>query len=483
MQIIHYLLIGLALQLSGLGLTRVNRKTVVFERNEVTENCKTLQVTFSTPKSAETCIIPKAPESKQVEASVHAKILPTNMVKRKTVVLKPRFDKNIIKLVAEKLKDKLFTRRRFFIHKASEVQLTSIEKYYEQFLVARGKYSVDHYKPLFYTLKVDKKAREVFIFDEKLKPEPSGELSPSSHKVIKLAGVSSYHYEDQARCILDIKGREIDPAKLGNILNKEWPQVTLSTFRKRKKFSKIKVSPEVEIDLLRSKIVKRPPDVGEVIKEIFEINERVIINSPMYQLTFENVKNGKESIVKINGINGDIILSTPDKIISGKYIESLIQAFDENLQPIEPESIQKPSMMTSDDVSDDRMEVAISPVPNSQPGNIEVEKEHLEFPAKVKGDILHVGDRVTAIVGDLEIPSGTTVFETLVVKGNLIIGEKCKMFGTVKALGSITIGANTIIKGNVVSDRNVSVGSNVKINGRVVVEKAFHSEPSVAQVV
>jgi len=37
----------------------------------------------------------------QIEASVHAKILPTNMVKRKTVVLKPRFDRNIIKLVAE----------------------------------------------------------------------------------------------------------------------------------------------------------------------------------------------------------------------------------------------------------------------------------------------------------------------------------------------------------------------------------------------
>ena len=95
-QIIHYLLIGLALQLSGLGLTRVNRKTVVFERTEATENWKTLQVTFSPQKSAETCIIPKAPESMQIEASVHAKILPTNMVKRKTVVLKPRFDKNII---------------------------------------------------------------------------------------------------------------------------------------------------------------------------------------------------------------------------------------------------------------------------------------------------------------------------------------------------------------------------------------------------
>jgi hypothetical protein len=479
MQLIHYLLIGLAFQLSGLALIRVTGNSVVIEKIKATKNEKTLKVLLSPPKSAETPVLFRALESEKAEA--RARIIPTKMVRRKTVILKPRFDKTIISLVGEKLRDKLFTRRGFIRRKASEVQLTSIEKYYEQFLVVQGKYSVDHYKSLFYTLKVDKKAREVFIFDEKIKPEPSGELGSNSYKVIKLTGVSSYHYEDQARGILDIKGREIDPVELGNILNKEWPQETISNFSKRKKFSKVKVSPEVEIDLLRSKIVKRPPDVGEVIKEIFEINERVIINSPMYQLTFKNVKNGKEFIVKIDGINGDIILSTSDKIISGKFIEDLIQVSDKNLQPIEPKYIPKPSVMVSDVVNEGRMGVDISPVLNSQPAKIEVEKEHLVFPAKVKGDILHVGDRVTAIVGDLEIPSGTTVFETLVVKGNLIIGEKCKMFGTVKALGNITIGANTFIRGNVVSDRNVSVGLNVKINGRVVIEKAFHSKSSVVQ--
>jgi hypothetical protein len=480
MQLIHYLLIGIALQLSGLGLTRVPANSVI-EKSRVTKNEKLLQIPFSPPKSAETGVLPRALESEEAEAHTRDRILPTKMVKRKTVVLKPRFDKTIINLVAEKLRERLFTRRGFIRHKDSEIQLISIEKFYEQYLTVKGKYSIDHYKSLVYRLKVDKKAQEVFVFDKRLKPEPSGELSSSSYKVIKLSGVSTHHYEDEGRCILDIKGREIAAGELGDILNKEWPQETLANVRIKKKFSKIKISLEEEINLLRSKIVKRPPDVGEVIKEIFEINERIIINSPMYQLTFRNLKNGKEIIVKIDGINGDVILTTSNKIISGRFIEDLIKASNRKLRPIMPESIQTPSMITSDNLSGDITEITIIPVLNSQPAKVEVEKEPLEFPGKVHGDSFYVGDRVTAIVGDLEIPSGTTIYETLVVKGNLIIGEKCKMLGTVKALGSITIGANTIIKGNVISDQNVSVGSNVKINGRVVIEKAFHSESPVAQ--
>ena len=402
------------------------------------------------------------------------------MVKRKTIVLKPRFDQPVIDLVAEKLKDKLFTRIGFLKPKPSEVQLTSVEKYYEQYLIVKGKYSLDHYKPLVYTLKVNKNTKEVYILNEKFKPEPSGDLDSSDHKKIKLTGVASFHYEDEARCVFDIKGREVDPEKLRTVLNEEWPKETLAKASVKKKFSKVKISQEEEINFLRSRIVKRPPDVGEVIKEIFEINERTIIHSPMYQLTFENIKIGKEVIAKINGITGDIILTTSYKTISGKFIEDLIKTSHKNLQPIKPDSIETSSFVSSDNVSGDvtdSSEVVTSPLPVSKPSEVKVEEESLEFPAKVFGDVFHVGDKVTAIVGDLEIPSETTVSETLVVKGNLMIGEKCKILGTIKALGKIVIGANTIIKGNVVSDQKVSMGSNVKIDGNVIIEKTLHSEP------
>ncbi len=205
----------------------------------------------------------------------------------------------------------------------------------------------------------------------------------------------------------------------------------------------------------------------------------------MYKLTFERLKTGKEAIARINGITGEITSSTFNKTISGKFMEDLVRASHINIQPKEPESIKSTSNFSSDNttggVTDLDEIVGSPPVPVVNQSEFIVEEEPLEFPAKVDGKVLRVGDKVTAIVGDLEIPSETIVSETLVVKGNLIIGEKCKMLGTIKALGTIVIGSNTIIEGNVVCNRNVTVGSNVKIKGKVVIEKTFHSASSVAQ--
>lgn len=412
------------------------------------------------------------------------RILPTNIVKRKTIVLKPRFDENAINLLAEKLIKKLFARMGFLKPKPSELKLTSIEKYYERYLVIKGKYFFDHCKSLVYTLKVDKESQEIFILNERFKPEPSGDRSSSDYKVVRLTVVSSYHYEDEAQGVLDAEGQEIDPEKLQIILNHEWPRETLSKVLLRRKFSEVNISAEEEINFIRSKIVSKPSDVGEVIKEIFEISERTVINSPMYKLTFERLKTGKKAIARMNGITGEITSSTFNKTISGKVMEDLVRASHINIQPKEPESIKPTSNLSSDNTTGgvtDLDEIVGSPVPVVNQSEFTVEEEPLEFPAKVDGEVLHVGDKVTAIVGDLEIPSGTIVSETLVVKGNLIIGEKCKMLGTIKALGTIVIGSNTIIEGNVVCNRNVTVGSNVKIKGKVVIENTFHSGSSVAQ--
>ncbi len=484
MQVIHYLLIGLALQLLGLGLTRVTGKPVVIERTKPAKNGKTLPVTFPPPKSAETCVLPRTLESEEAEARSLARILPTNMVKRKTIVLKPRFDENVINLLAEKLIKKLFTRMGVFRPNPSELKLTSVEKYYERYLVIRGKYFFDHCKSLVYNLKVDKKSQEVFILNEKFKPEPSGNLDSSEYNVIRLTVVSSYHHEDEALGVLNSEGQELEPEKLHTILNHEWPREAFSNAALKRKFAKVNISTEEEVNLLRSKLVKRPLDIGEVIKEIFEINERTVINSPMYKLTFEKIKTGKKAIVTINGITGEIISRTFNKTIPGKFMEDLVKASHINIQPIEIDSIEPASTLSSDNTSGgftDSAEFITSHLPVVGQSEFRVEEEPLEFPAKVDGEVLHVGDKVTAIVGDLEIPSETIVYETLVVKGNLIVGEKCKILGTIKALGSIVIGSNTIIKGNVVCNRNVSVGSNVKINGRVVIEKTFNSESSVAK--
>jgi predicted acyltransferase (DUF342 family) len=90
-----------------------------------------------------------------------------------------------------------------------------------------------------------------------------------------------------------------------------------------------------------------------------------------------------------------------------------------------------------------------------------------DFPADIKGEVFTVGDNVTAIIGDLEIPSRTNTNELLVVKGNLKIGDRCRVSRKLKALGNITIGSETIIEDNLVSGGNVIIGSNSVIHGSI----------------
>jgi len=96
-----------------------------------------------------------------------------------------------------------------------------------------------------------------------------------------------------------------------------------------------------------------------------------------------------------------------------------------------------------------------------------VARPHPNFPMKVKGDVFYVGDGVTSVVGDAEIPAGTMVDETLVVKGNFKVGEGCKLLKNIKALRDIEIGANTMVEGNVISGGKITVGSNCILHGSI----------------
>jgi cytoskeletal protein CcmA (bactofilin family) len=89
------------------------------------------------------------------------------------------------------------------------------------------------------------------------------------------------------------------------------------------------------------------------------------------------------------------------------------------------------------------------------------------FPMKVVGDVFYVGNGVTSVVGDAEIPSGIIVDATLVVKGNFMSGENCKLLRDVKALKDIAIGTNTVVEGNLVAGGKVTLGSNCIVHGAI----------------
>ncbi|MCZ2809623.1 MAG: polymer-forming cytoskeletal protein, partial [Candidatus Bathyarchaeota archaeon] len=269
--------------------------------------------------------------------------------------------------------------------------------------------------------------------------------------VIKLDGVEFFHHEDEASFVLDKIGREIDPEQLPCAPSEKWTVEEL--MKTGIKFEEVKISLEEEIEFLRSRIVNRPSDVGEVIREIFEVSERALIYCPMYQLTCRNVKTGKEAIAKIDGTTSKAVLCRSGKTISDRFMKNSIEV---------PNGLEVPR--------DVRNKIIDAPKV-SRVLNIEGKEK---FPTKVAKEMFRVGDKVTAVGGDVEIPSGTTVLKTLKVKGHLRIGTDCRISGKVKALRDVMIGANTTIEGDVISGGKVVIGPDSVIRGSV--ESAEHVE-------
>lgn len=426
-------------------------------------------------------------------------ILPTNMSRRINIILKSRYDETVIKLLAEKLKEMIFPRKGFHKPKVSDVELISVEKEYEQYLIIKGKYSIDHCKSLIYNLEVEKGAQKVFLLNETLEPKACNSANPDNYSTIQLKGVASFHYEDEARCVIDNRGQEIDAKEVDSVLNEQWQRELLNKSGLRKKIAKFRISAEEEINLLKAKLVNRPQDVGEVIKEIFEINERKIFHIPIYKLNFRNKKTKKEALIKINGITGKIILTTFSNKILPIKIDDLDIKSHKLIKPFKASSVEESRKFSNGNINvtnesltvkesrksrsniknndnSKSKKVVLSPLSISKEAEEKINKENLEFPAKVAGDVFYVGNSVTAIVGDIEIPPRTIVNDTLVVKGNLRIGKRCRILATVKAMGNIVIDADSIIKGNVISHQNVSIGPRVKIDGEVIVKKTLQSQ-------
>jgi cytoskeletal protein CcmA (bactofilin family) len=378
-------------------------------------------------------------------------VLPQKIVDRRIIFLKSRLDPTMARLLGEKVKGKFFTRLRFLKPKPEEIRLISIDKYYEPYVLVSGKYAIDYCRKHIYSVNVDKNAREVAFFDRKFKPEPLSQ-PPDGAQVIKLDGVEFFHHEDEASFVLDKIGREIDPEQLPCAPSEKWTVEELT--RTGIKFEEVKISLEEEIEFLRSRIANRPSDVGEIIREMFEVSERVLIYCPMYQLTCRNVKTGKEAIAKIDGTTGKAVLCKSGKTKSDKIMRDSTEA------PNCPEGIPR-------DLKDKTID---SPKVSRV---LEIEGK-MKFPTKAAKEVFRVGDKVSAVGGDVEIPSGTTVLKTLKVKGHLKIGSDCRILGKVKALRDVMIGANTTIEGDVVSGGKVVIGPDSVIRGSV--ESAEHVE-------
>ena len=100
----------------------------------------------------------------------------------------------------------------------------------------------------------------------------------------------------------------------------------------------------------------------------------------------------------------------------------------------------------------------------------EIDKEGMMLAAagiKTSGDVFYVGDGVVTVVGDAEIPDGSTLDKSLVVKGKVKVGANCLILGNLKALGSIIIVDRCTIKANVASGDSIELGEDAVVEGDV----------------
>lgn len=234
--------------------------------------------------------------------------IPEKISKRKVIVYKSRVDPTIVKLTAEKMKYKLFAKFGFSKRRSEEIRVVSVDKYYEPYILIDAKYSVQYFKKRVFTLDVDPETEEVKILGESYKPEIDASRSGEAwepHKVIRLEAQLWSSYQDKAYLVLDKEGKEIPPDQVPAAPSEDHPEKILKEFSK--KMGMVQVSPRKEIDMVKSRIVKRPSDVAKIEDEMFQISEHAVIYSPIYEITFRNVRTGEERLVKIDGVSAKIM--------------------------------------------------------------------------------------------------------------------------------------------------------------------------------
>ena len=233
--------------------------------------------------------------------------VPENIARKKVIVYKSRVDATTLKQKAEEIKNELFV-KRFSKPKPEDIQIVSVDKHYEPYVLVDAKYRIEYYTKKVYTIEVAEKAKEVKILGESFKPQmvaiPDSEPE-QFRSVINLESQELSLYEDKAYFIIDKTGHEILPNQVPIAPSEDNPKKILKEFGK--KAEKVTMSNREILLMAKSKLIKRPPDMNTIDNELFQVTEHAIIYNPVYIITFRNVKNNEEKTVSIDGISAEVI--------------------------------------------------------------------------------------------------------------------------------------------------------------------------------
>jgi len=229
--------------------------------------------------------------------------VPEKIVERKVIVYKSRIDPKSIRQTAEKMKTGLFRKLYFIKPKPEEVQIISIEKYFEPYVVAEGTYHIEYSKNWDRNIQVDETMLNLKLFGGEVEPVSLKDHLKTASKIVKLSGQGRYRLEKKVRLVFDSQWCEVGFEKLPFVPFEEQPGKVLSNVDEKFEITTIKT--EKEIEVLKSKLVNRPKDITIIHDELFNVSERAIIYKPMYGVVVNNLKKKEKATLTIDAITGD----------------------------------------------------------------------------------------------------------------------------------------------------------------------------------
>ena len=227
------------------------------------------------------------------------KVSKENIAVRKTVVYATVVDVAAIRDASDRIKQQLFTKYLFLKPKPEEVKCVSIEKQYRLYNAVYGKYALDYYRKSAYSIQVDATVREVILLNNQFLPDHQASLAAKPN--IRLEGEEHIILENHAFLVLNSEGKEVNPNLLCHAPSEKSPQDVIAEFDLKEP------AQNLDMDVIKERIVKRPKDINRIVSENFEVGERTAVYYPFYKVKFANSTSGQEKTVEFDGITAKIL--------------------------------------------------------------------------------------------------------------------------------------------------------------------------------
>ena len=225
-------------------------------------------------------------------------------LKSTVLVQKISKDYKAIKNIIDKNMIKTFSKMYFIKPKANEIECEAIELCYDSFLIANTKYNIEYYQNKKYHIDLAENIAEVIIFDHSIKPNDVTEKSrilKNPKKEIVIESKERVNHEITKQLAINRKGRIIDRKELPSAPCEPDPVKFLDEYDTNVRH------PEVYMwDILKKAVMKRPPNVSEVINEKFLVTEQVLVYTPIYEARCRNLNSYEIKIIPVSGVTGKI---------------------------------------------------------------------------------------------------------------------------------------------------------------------------------